>query len=51
VLDGKVAKNAGQQNVVSAISMPSGRVHGVQPLPAGTNEITAARTAVKTFVP
>ena len=46
VLDGKVAKNAGKQNVVSAISVPSGRVHGVQPVPAGTNEITAARTLI-----
>lgn len=43
VLDGKVAKNAGQQNVVSAISVPSGRVHGVQPVPDKTNEITGAR--------
>ncbi len=47
VLDGKVAKNAGKQNVVSAISVPSGRVHGVQPVPAGTNEITAARTLIQ----
>ena len=46
VLDGKVAKNAGKQNVVSAISVPSGRIHGVQPVPAGTNEITAARTLI-----
>ena len=47
VLDGKVAKNAGKKNVVSAISVPSGRVHGVQPVPAGTNEITAARTLLE----
>ena len=47
VLDGKVAKNAGQQNVVSAISVPSGRVHGVQPVPEGTNEIIAARLLIQ----
>ena len=47
VLDGKVAKNAGQKNVVSTISVPSGRVHGVQPVPPGTNEITAARTLIE----
>lgn len=46
VLDGKVARNAGRQNVVSAISVPSGRVHGVQPVPPATNEITAARTLI-----
>ena len=47
VLDGKVAKNAGQQNVVSAISVPSGRVHGVQPVPKTTNEIIAARLLIQ----
>ncbi len=35
VLDGEVAKNAGNQNVVSAINLLSGRVQGVQPVPAG----------------
>jgi hypothetical protein len=46
VLDGKVACNAGKQNVVSAISVPSGRVHGVQPVKPATNEITAARQLI-----
>ncbi len=46
VLDGKVACNAKKQNVVSAISVPSGRVQGVQPVLAGTNEITAARLLI-----
>ena len=47
VLDGKVAKNAGKQNIISAISVPSGRVHGVQPVPDKTNEITGARMLIE----